>query len=174
MSQAGDIKGIAQFVGVLGVAVPAMMPMLKSLEILARTGSPSQAGKEVKDDYNALLGGGGPGAFTTTYIDMIATLGGIGIFRNYLGAVKGHMLLNSVVGPMVGVPITHAQDLLSGIRGEAIKKTDKASPFKPLERDLLEDLPVIGRPLAHTLAPTTTEEPKPKFGRTRRHGLRRR
>ena len=50
--------------GVLGVAVPAAMPLLKSAEILARTGSPSQAGDEIKKDYTNLLGGGGIGGFS--------------------------------------------------------------------------------------------------------------
>jgi hypothetical protein len=168
MSKAGDIKGIAQFVGTLGVAFPLVAPILKSLEVMARTGNPSAAVAGAQQDYKNLFGGGGIEGFTSTYLDMVSHIGAMGVFRNYLSSIKGHMLLNTMVGPMVGVPASHLQDLGSGAIG-----TKTGHNFKPLERDVLEDVPLVGRPLAHTLAPTTKEAPKHSFGRTRRHGLRR-
>ena len=42
-------------------------------------------------------------------------LGGIGIFKNYISAIKGNMLLNAAVGPMISEPWQHASDAYNAI-----------------------------------------------------------
>lgn len=147
--KAGDVKGIAQFVGTLGILFPAVAPMLKSLEVLARTGSTSQAGKGIQQDYKKLSGQSGFGDFTTTYFEMVAHIGAMGTAMNYYSAIKGNRLGNAVMGPMIGMGVQDGSDIINAVRGKSAK---------PLGRDASELIPVIGKPLAHTLFPTRAEE----------------
>lgn len=157
--KAGDLKGIAQFAGTLGILFPAVAPMIKSLEILARTGSPNQAGTSMQKDYQNLTGAGGIGDFASTYLDMIAHIGAMGVMQNYTGAIKGHRLANAVAGPLLGTGITDIEDIGSMLLGHS---------GKPLGRDILEQtVPVAGKPLAHTLFPTKAEESEGKPHRLR-------
>ena len=161
---AGDIKGIAQFAGTLGILFPAVAPMLKSLEILARTGSPTQAGGSVKHDYSALSGQQGGLEFTETYFDMLAHIGAMGTALNYTNAIKGHRLANAMIGPMAGMFATDAEDVYGAATGKSAK---------PLGRDATEMIPVIGKPLGHQLFPTKKEE-QTSTGRIPHHHASRR
>jgi len=149
MIKVGDYKGFAQFVGTLGILFPAVAPLLKSAELLGRTGSMQQAQAEVSKDYNNLSFGNGPGAFMTTYIDMLSHIGAMGAFKNYTSAIMGDRLANSLVGPMIGTMATDITDLVKAGMGKS---------GKPLGRDVLEQtVPVVGKPLSHQLFPTTKE-----------------
>jgi hypothetical protein len=149
MIKAGDYKGFAQFVGTLGIVFPAVAPLIKSAELLGRTGSMQQAQAELSKDYSNLSFGAGPGAFMSTYIDMLAHIGAAGAFYNYTNAIKGDRLANALIGPMVGTAITDITDVAKFAMGKS---------GKPLGRDIIQQtLPVIGRPISHELFPTTKE-----------------
>jgi len=150
MSKAGDIKGIAQFVGTLGIVFPAVAPLLKSAELFGRTGSLKQSKEELNKDYSNLAFQNGVGSFTSTYFDMLAHIGAAGAFYNYTNAIKGHRLANALLGPMIGTGVTDIEDVVNA--GEGKTK-------KPLGRDILQQtIPVLGKPLSHILFPTTSEE----------------
>jgi hypothetical protein len=146
--KAGDIKGIAQYAATLGILFPAVAPMLKSAELLLRTGSPQQAEAEIKKDYSNLSGQNGAGAFFETYIDMIAHIGATGAALNYYSAIKGNRLANAVVGPMIGMGVQDSEDLINAARGKSLA---------PLGRDLTQLIPVAGKPLSHHFFPTKKE-----------------
>jgi len=160
--KAGDVKGIAQFVGTLGVTFPMVAPMLKSLELLARTGSLQQAQASAQKDYHSLTNPDSFGDFTSTYFDMLAHIGAMGAYYNYTQAIKGSRLANAVVGPMIGMGITDVSDSVNALRGKS---------GKPLGRDLTQMIPVVGKPLSHRLFPTLKEqkEENPKPSRLRKH-----
>lgn len=162
--KSGDLKGIAQFVGTLGVVFPYVAPMLKSAELLARTGSPSQAGASIKKDYASLTGQNGAIDFAETYLDMVAHIGAMGVARNYTQAIKGHRLANAMLGPMLGMTATDIEDLYAAGSGASVN---------PLGRDVMEMIPVAGKPLAHQLFPTRAESGSSTTG-LRPHDLSRR
>ena len=174
MTKARDYKGLAQFVGTLGVVFPMVAPMLKSLEILARTGSPSQAGQSAQKDYKGLTHPDSFGEWSSTYLDMVAHLGAMGAAYNYTNAIKSHRLANAAVGPMIGMGLTDTEDTYNAGRDLLEKGYDKTN-LKPLGRDITQLIPVAGKPLSHHLFPTTKESKgegtlthKHSFGRMKR------
>jgi hypothetical protein len=160
--KAGDVKGIAQFVGTLGIVFPYVAPMLKSLELFARTGSLQQAQASMQKDYKSLTHPDSFGNFAGTYFDMLAHIGAMGAYYNYTQAIKGSRLANAVVGPMIGMGITDISDAANALRGKSIN---------PLGRDVTQMIPVIGKPLSHRLFPTLKEqkEESSKPSRIRKH-----
>jgi hypothetical protein len=166
MGKAGDIKGIAQFVGTLGILFPAVAPMLKSAELLMRTGSTQQAGDSIRKDYSNLSGANGPAEAIGTYIEMISHIGAMGTYLNYTNAIKGHRLANAMLGPMIGMGATDIEDISAAAMGKS---------KRPLGRDITQMLPLVGKPLSHKLFPTTKEEKegKPQSFKFRRSGRRR-
>jgi hypothetical protein len=149
--KAGDYKGLAQFVGTLGVVFPFVAPMLKSAELYLRTGSSAQAGNSIQHDYKALSGQSGLKEFNSTYWDMISHLGAMGAAYNYFQAMKSHRLANAAMGPMIGDFITHIEDAWG-------TGTRQPGAARLLGRDLTQDIPLIGKPLSHKLFPTHAEE----------------
>jgi hypothetical protein len=162
MIKAGDIKGLAQFAGTLGVLFPAFAPVLKSLEMYGRTLNASTSMQSGEDDYRKLAGQKGGGAAVEEYIDLLMHIGGAGVYMNYLSASQTHRLQAAALGPMFSTPITAVEDMAAA--SEANKR-GKYNINPPL-RDVLQDtLPVIGKPLSHWLAPTTKEQPKVRLSR---------
>jgi hypothetical protein len=154
MSKAGDIKGIAQFAGSIGILYPSVAPMLQSLQVLGRTGSPSAAGQDLSDRYRRLTQPQDFGEFAGEYIDLLSHIGGMGVYMNYLDAAAAHRLQSAVLGPIFSTPTTLAEDTLAGIHGSA----KGSHNFSPAERDVLQDtIPILGKPLSHRLAPTPAE-----------------
>jgi hypothetical protein len=160
----GDVKGISQFVGVLGVVFPFVAPMLKSAELLARTGSLQQAQVSMQKDYQGLTHPDSFGDFATTYMDMIAHIGAMGAAYNYTQAIKSSRLANAVVGPMIGMWLTDIEDSVNALRGKSAK---------PLGRDATQMIPVIGKPLSHELFPTVAESKSSRIRGTSRRRERR-
>ena len=169
MTKARDYKGLAQFVGTLGVVFPMVAPMLKSLEILARTASPKQAGQSIQKDYKGLTHPDSFGEWSETYLDMVAHLGAMGAAYNYTNAIKASRLANAAVGPMIGMGLTDIQDAGKAGIDLATKGWDKTN-LKPLGRDITQLIPVAGKPLSHKLFPTTKES-KEESTSTHRHTL---
>lgn len=171
MVGARDYKGIAQFAGTLGVVFPMIAPMLKSAELLARTGSPAQAQQSAQKDYKGLFSPDSPGEFAGTYLDMIAHIGAMGAYYNYTNAIHSHRLLNAMVGPMIGMAATDIEDTVGAGMNLASKGFEQTN-LKPLGRDITQLIPVAGKPLSHTLFPTTKESKEESGGSTRRRSLR--
>lgn len=162
--KAEDIKGIAQFAGTLGIVFPAVAPLLKSAEMLVRTGSPAATGAQLQKDYTDLMGKNGIKSAASAYIDMLSHIGAAGAALNYANAIKGHRLANAMMGPMLGMAATDAEDAYNAAFSPS--KTGK-HPLKPLERDALQMVPVFGKPLSHRLIPSTKEESSIHFNSRR-------
>lgn len=162
MRKSGDVMGMAQLVGTFGIIAPSVAPLLKSLEILGRTASPTQAKQSLDDDYSSLSGQEGPSKFLEEYTQMVLHIGGMGVFMNYIEAAGKHRLQSAAIGPLYSTPISLAEDLVASAKEN--KKGDHN--IKPALRDIAQDtLPVIGKPLSHWIAPTNKEEPKVKIPR---------
>jgi hypothetical protein len=167
MRKSGDIMGMAQLAGTFGILFPSVAPALKSLEILGRTGSTTQAKESLDEDYSNLSGNAGPAAFAKEYGELLLHIGGMGVFTNYIEAAGNHRLQSAMLGPLFSTPASLAEDLITSAH-ESKKGTHN---IKPALRDIAQDtLPVIGKPLSHWIAPTNKEEPKvrlPRRGRRR-------
>ena len=156
MAKAGDIKGIAQFAGTLGVLFPAVAPLIGGAEILLRTGSPAQAARSINQRYSNLFNPDSPGTWVENYFDLLSHLGAAGVYFNYINAIKANRLASAIAGPMVGAAATDITDIYHAAFMPA--KSGKHN-VDPLMRDVLKQtLPVVGSPLAHSLFPTTTEQ----------------
>src|ERR1700733_12808132 len=167
MYKAGDIKGIAQFAGTLGILFPAVAPWIKSATILARTASPSQAQGELQKNYSNLSGANGFGNFAESYIDMLSYIGGFGIYHSYVQAAYHDRLATAAIGPMIGEGLTVAQDAISAT------KTNKQGTHNlaPIGRDAASmSVPVVGKWLGYKLFPTAQKGES----KTGRHSRKRR
>lgn len=147
MLRHGDMAGVARFVGTLAVLWPAVAPLLESVEVLGRTGSVKQAEEPWKQMYAPKSGT----EWAENYGLTIAQIGAMGTFAQYLRAVKNQSVWKYAVGSKISTPLTYLGDASSALRGGSAK---------PIERDLLQLIPVAGKPLSHQLAPTAKEEPK--------------
>lgn len=162
MLKTGDMVGLAQFAGTLGILFPSIAPALSSLELLGRTGSPAQAKQELQNDYTTLAGAKGGGAAAREYLDLLCHVGGVGVFQNYVKAAGAHRLQSAALGPLFSTPLSALEDAAN-----AVKTNQKGTHnFKPILRDTAQDLlPLIGKPVSHILAPTDKEQPRTKSSR---------
>lgn len=171
MHKSGDIMGMAQYAGTLGVLFPAIAPLISGAEVLARTGSPSQAGQEVKSRYQRLVPTHGVSDWVYNYAALLSHIGAAGVYFNYINAIHAHRLVSAMVGPMIGAAGEDIEDVFNAI-------TEQTHNVKPVERDVLKQtLPVIGSPIAHHIAPTQAEQSSTGSGHSSfrsRFGARRR
>lgn len=171
MSKSGDLKGIAQFAGTLAVLFPNFAILLAGAEKTLQTGSLKQGQDETKQRFQRMYSPKSVPDFMTNYFALLSHLGAAGVYFNYMNAIKGHRFASALMGPIVGAVSTDIEDVVGAASGGS---------KKPLERDILrQGVPVLGGPLAHHLAPTTTEQGGSGRGRLggkfRLHsGLRRR
>jgi hypothetical protein len=165
MAQAGDMAGIARYIGVLGVLWPNVAPLLNGLEVLGRTASPSQAGAAIGDDYRKLYAPENTGEWMANYFGLLAHIGAIGTFMQYANFIKyntpAKAMAGQIMGPMISTPAVMLGDALNAAGGRGAK---------PLGRDMLQLVPLVGKPLSHQLLPTIAEG-APK---TNHRGIRRR
>lgn len=180
MWKGGDIKGIAQFAGTLGILFPAVMPWLQGLEVMGRTASPQKGMDEVKKDYSDLRMQNGFGNFTETYLSMLAHLGGFGVAQSIIKSAWGDRLASTVLGPAAGPVVTGASDFIKAATKPST--STKHNPFSrnkgnpnqkwyALGRDVSElTIPIVGKWAGHKLFPTLAEqrEGKPHFPNRRR------
>jgi hypothetical protein len=174
MYKGGDVKGIIQFAGTLGILFPALMPWLHGLEVMTRTASPTEGLQATEKDYNSLIHPTSFGDFAGTYLDMLSHLGGFGIWHAIVQSAWNDRLSTTLLGPALGPFVVTAGDTL-----KAATKPDKTqtNPFrKPnphpnqkwfaVGRDLSElAVPVVGKWVGHKLFPTLAQEreEQPKF-----------
>jgi hypothetical protein len=156
MQQSGDIKGIAQFAGTLGLLWPNIAPLITGAQVMARTASVSQGVQETESRYKRLYKPTGAGDWFGNYAALLSHIGAAGVYFNYLNAIHAHRLVSAMAGPMLGAIGEDAEDIGNWATTEN-KKGEH--PWKPVLRDALKQtIPVIGSSLAHHLAPTTAEE----------------
>jgi hypothetical protein len=176
MARSGDIKGIAQYAGTLGILFPMVAPLIGGAEVMLRTGSPVQGIAHAQQNYSQLFDPDSPGAWLSNYFDLLSHLGAAGVYFNYINAIKANRLMSAVAGPLAGAATTDITDAY-----HAAFQPTKAGEhaIDPLMRDVLKQtIPVAGSALAHTFFPTTAESKQ--FGgatttnRSRRHIGRRR
>lgn len=173
MYKAGDIKGIAQFAGTLGILWPNIAPLISGAQVMLRTGSAHQGGQEVQSRYKRLYQPSSAGDWIGNYLYLLAHIGTAGVYFDYLKAAQAHRLASAMIGPKAGALFGDVEDLIN--MGTTENKKGE-HPWKPVLRDALKQtIPVGGSPLAHHLAPTTAEEKGGSTGSRRisRFGLRR-
>jgi hypothetical protein len=170
--RANDYAGLAQFVATIGLLYPAAAPMIDSLGVLLRTGSPSDAYDRLKQDYGSLIEPKGFGDFASTYLKLIAHFGGAGVFTNYLHAVVNHRTAAAFLGPAPGVAAGFGDDI-----GTALHTRQKAGDhnLEPLQRDFLHyaTIPILGSWVSHYTLPTRAEKGSTSSVLTRRLGSHR-
>lgn len=150
MLDAGDYKGIARFAGTVGIAFPAIAPMLKSLEVMARNASVQQGYQSLGQDYRELTHPKSARAWMLEYIDMISMFGSIGTFHSYLQAAQNDRLALAVLGPVYGSATRIAQD----ITNYAIHPSAKGKRnIRPLAKDVLQQTIPGGNILSNRLFP---------------------
>ena len=155
MSKAGDYKGLAQFAGTLGVLFPAVAPLIAGAELLARTGSPTQAGAQVQKQYASLTHPSDAKEWLGNYVELLSHIGAAGVYFNYINAIKANRLMSAMAGPIFGAATT---DVTDAYHAAFMPTKSGRHPVEPLERDVLKQtIPVVGSMLAHQLVPTKAE-----------------
>lgn len=170
----GNLMGLAQFAGTMAVLFPQMAPLISAAHKLLTTGSPSQAGQDLTDKYRKLYKPESVGEWVGNYFELMSYIGTMGVYFNYLNAIKGHRLASAVAGPIVGATTTDIEDAVAPFATGTYN-------FKPLIRDIAKQtIPVAGGAISHAIAPTTAEERAARgpgslrLGSSRRRGARRR
>lgn len=171
MVKAGDIKGLAQFTGTLGILFPLAIPWLHAAEVYGRTLSAQQALNAKSQDYKGLLHPSGAGEFTRTYADMLSYIGGFGVFHSLIKSAWGDRLAATALGPIIGSAVTTAQDVVNATTKPT--KTGKHN-WNPVGRDISEySVPIVGKWAGHKFFPTLAEQKEGAISRAQR-GRRRR
>lgn len=145
MAKANDYMGLTQFAGTLALLFPYTAgPLIESLNLWARTASFEKAKDRWKEDYRRLTFQEGPGAFLSTYAQMLMHIGGMGVFMNYVHAAVNHHLAAALLGPVPGVITGLAEDVATPIYKPSTVTGERN--WKPLERDFLHymTLPILG------------------------------
>ncbi len=151
MYQAGDYVGIARFAGTVGLMFPVIAPMLKGVEVFARTASPTEAAQGIQQDYTTLAHPEDIGHFTSEYLDMLSYFGSWGVMHSFITAAHGDRLALALIGPTGGDAIRTAQDAINLVTKSTKAGTHNAAP---LGRDLLQQLiPGAGNIAAHRIFP---------------------
>jgi len=145
MWKAKDYVGIARFAGTVGVVFPAIAPMIKSAELLLRTGSPTQAGKSIENDYKTLADAEHPGAQLSEYFDLLSHFGAWGTMSSYIKAAHSDRLALTLLGPMPAAATRTGQDIIN-----YVTKPSKSGQrnIRPLAKDILQQTVPIGGNIA--------------------------
>jgi hypothetical protein len=153
--EARDYVGIARLAGTIGLVFPAIAPMLKAMEVTARTGSPATAVQGMGSDYKHLTSPESAYQFSAEYLDMLSHFGSLGMMHSFITAAHGDRLALYAMGPIASDVMRTGQDAIN----LATKDTQTGKHnIKPLAKDILQQtVPVAGNIIAHQLFPV---EPK--------------
>ena len=145
MLDAGDHVGIARYAATVGLLFPAVAPMLKSAEVLARSASPSRAIGGAEEDYKKLAHPENTKQFLAEYLDMLSYFGSWGTLHSFLEASHSDRLALALMGPIAGSTIRTAQDAINA----ATKETKSGHHnLRPLAKDILQQTVPIGGNIA--------------------------
>jgi hypothetical protein len=154
LARSNDYMAIAQFVGTVGIVFPATAPLLYSLQTLVRTASVEKAKEQLESDYGSLINPTGFGDFAVEYLKLLGHFGSGGAFMQYLHAASNYKLAQNMAGPVPGVAMGTAEDVVHGFMGT---KTGghQLKDWKPAGRDALRyfTIPIFGSWAAQHLLP---------------------
>lgn len=151
MVKAKDYVGIAKYAASVGILFPVIAPMLKSAMTLGRTGSPSQAGQGLEQDYRKLTAPKDAGEFTSEYLDMLSYYGTFGTMHSFFQAAHSDRLALALMGPIAGSGVRATQDVIN--YATKPDKSGKRNP-RPIAKDILQQtVPVAGNIAANKLFP---------------------
>jgi hypothetical protein len=151
MWRAKDYAGIARFAGTVGIIFPAVAPMIKSLEVLGRTGSPTQAGQGFTQDYKTLADMDHPVGAALEYLDLLSYFGTWGTLHSYIQAAHSDRLALALMGPIPATVVRTTQDAIN----YATKPSKSGERnIRPLAKDVLQQtVPIAGNIAAAQLFP---------------------
>lgn len=151
MLDAGDYAGIARIAGTMGLVFPAVAPLIKSAELMARSASVSQGMSSLQQDYETLGHPEDTGKFMSEYLDLLSYFGTWGTLHSYLNAAHHDRLALAAMGPVYGSGVRAAQDVLNF----AFFPGKKGRNIRPLAEDVLQQtVPGLGEIAASKLYPS--------------------
>lgn len=171
LGRTNDYVGLAQFAGTVGIAFPMSAPLLLGLQTLVRTASPEKAKKEVDEDYGSMFEPKGMEDFSLNYLKLLAHFGAAGAFMQYVHAADNYKLAANLAGPVPGVAIGTAEDIVHGVKGTKSGEHN----WRPTQRDFLRymTLPIFGNWVAeHEIPKGRQSGGSLKFPSHRRRGRR--
>ena len=113
MLQAGDYTGLARLAGTLGLIFPAIAPLIKGLEVMAKTASVQQAQGSLQQDYQTLTHPDSAGKWLEEYLDLMSYFGTWGSLHSYITAAHNDRLALQLMGPIIGSGTRDAQDMIN-------------------------------------------------------------
>jgi hypothetical protein len=172
----GDFIGIARNVAMKSLAYPLVGATLFEFERLLTGNDWDDPYKHWENRleytpagqvYDTIQGKNNANQFMRSVentLDMVAKLGVFGSTAGYVQAANRQKLQNRFLPPEIGIATQLGEDALGAL------PTAKHPSAKPLGRDILSEIPIIGGPLSHKLLPTKAEQnaKKPKHFRIRR------
>lgn len=87
------------------------------------------------------------------YLNALAHASAFGIIYSISRANKLSLLNNMVLGPVPSVGLNTGQDILKAVTGSPTYTGEKKHDVRPVERDLLKHIPVVGPTVAGTVLP---------------------
>lgn len=146
---------IAQTIATLGVAFPLVGNIIYELERQAQGKDWGKGTETFEDRELSALGGKGATKAAMTNLELISHLAGFGIATSVGRSTFRAHLAEQFLGAGPSMAVEHAQDLAK------LLQTDHSHPdnWKPIARDLIGDVPMMGANLAvkHHLLPTKAD-----------------
>lgn len=152
----GGVSGLTGYVAKLGTLLPAAGFLLQTVE--------NGIYRKNLDNRDISPTGIDP---VDMYLNALAHASAFGIIYSINRANKQSLLTNLVTGPIPSVAINTGGDVIKAIDGSPTYTGEKKHDFRPVERDILKRIPVIGPTLAGTLIPY--EDKPASLKRTTRH-----
>lgn len=91
--------------------------------------------------------------YVDQYFNALAHASAFGIIYSINRANKQQMVTNTVVGPVAGTGINVVTDITKAINGSPTSTGGTKHDWRPVERDILRHIPVVGPTLSGTLVP---------------------
>lgn len=140
----GGMKGVAAFTAKMGL----LFPIAGALIQVAENG----LYRRKLDEQDTQLTGGAVPALDI-YFNALAHASAFGILYSINRANKQQMVTSMLTGPIVSLAINVGTDVTKAILGTSTRSGGTKHDWRPVERDLLNRIPVIGPTLGGTLVP---------------------
>lgn len=93
------------------------------------------------------------------YLNALAHASAFGIIYSINRANKGNMLSNLVTGPIPSMMISTGEDILKAVTGSPTYTGEKKHDVRPVERDVLRRIPIVGPTVSGTVLPYDEKHP---------------
>lgn len=140
----GGIKGVAAFTAKLGI----LFPVAGALIQMAENGLYR---RDIGEQDTQLTGGVVPAL--DMYFNALAHASAFGVLYSINRANKQQMITSMVTGPVVSLAINVGTDVAKAIIGTSTRTGGTKHDWRPVERDVLNRIPVIGPTLGGVLVP---------------------